>query len=182
MIFPRHNISSSEKNKSWIKQYAMAVRKNCLSDKLKIKDKFCYDSYYGLLQESDFNYLTKVGEMEYPAKIRFIPLIRPQLDLLSSENVKRPMITRVFTIDIDSTKSKEDVMVKEILDSITTKVALKLNQINSQLAMLQQYKEQLAQAKEQGQDNPEVAQAIAQAEQQLDPAFLSPWHGLKAQQ
>lgn len=82
----------------------------------KEKDRFCYDLYSGIMNEQDYNYLTKVDKYEYPAKLRFIPLIRPQLDYLRSEEARRPLNLRVFTTDRVSLENKENEFLRKIME------------------------------------------------------------------
>ena len=136
----------------------------------KQKDRFCYDLYAGIMNEQDYNYLTKVDKYEYPAKLRFIPLIRPQLDYLRSEEARRPLNMRVFTTDQVSIEKKQN----EILRLITTtmhanfsrrfmELQMQINKIRSSL----QPPQQPQQGQQPQQQSPEQMQKMEQMQLQM---------------
>ena len=104
----------------------------------KEKDRFCYDLYSGIMNEQDYNYLTKVDKYEYPAKLRFIPLIRPQLDYLRSEEARRPLNLRVFTTDQVSLQKKEDEMFRMMSETIHGNFVQRLTEIQNAISEIQQ--------------------------------------------
>lgn len=103
----------------------------------KEKDRFCYDLYSGVMNEQDYNYLTKVDKYEYPAKLRFIPLIRPQLDYLRSEEARRPLNFRVFTTDRVSLENKENEFLRKIMEMMHGNAVGQYSMINDSLSKIQ---------------------------------------------
>lgn len=103
----------------------------------KEKDRFCYDLYSGIMNEQDYNYLTKVDKYEYPAKLRFIPLIRPQLDYLRSEEARRPLNLRVFTTDRLSLENKENEFLRKIMEVMHGNAVQQYSVISDSLSKIQ---------------------------------------------
>jgi len=122
MALPNQNIPEHMKDKVWMQRCAGAiVNMSFASNTAKAKDKFCYDIYNGVQNEADFDYLRKVDDYEYPAKIRFIPLLRPKFDRLRAEETKRPFNWRVFTIDSDSVNDKSQKRFEKIVSTMAAK-------------------------------------------------------------
>ena len=160
MPLPTQNIPESDKDKAWAKKCVMSIVMMSLGSRnMKFKDKFCYDLYNGIFDENDFDYLRKVDQYEYPAKIRFIPLLRPKLDLLRGEETRRPINFRVFTCDTTSLQSKEDYKIKGYMKLIKQKLDEKRLFIKSKMKELQQAQELIAQTE----------QKAAQQQQQQQP-------------
>ena len=122
MPLPNQNIPESSKNKEWMKRSVSAIVKMSFTSKIsKAKDKFCYDMYNGIQNDQDFDYLRKVGDYEYPAKIRFVPLLRPKFDRLRAEETKRPFNWRVFSIDSNSVNDKNQKKFEKIVSVMSQK-------------------------------------------------------------
>jgi hypothetical protein len=138
-MLPSQNIPESQKDAQWAKKCVQAIVWASLGSRNELyKDKFCYDLYNGIFNQSDFDYLRKVDEYEYPAKIRFIPLLRPKMDLLKGDELKRPLNFRVFTCDTMSLQSKEDLKVKRYMKLVKTSLDSKRLEIQG---LMQQYSE-----------------------------------------
>lgn len=82
------------------------------------KDALCYKLYYGSQDESDFDYLTGTDQHKMPARVRFMPIIRPFFDLLKSTQESRPLEPRVYSTDSDSLQDKTDNVARKIVDSV----------------------------------------------------------------
>lgn len=172
-MLPKQNIPEDQKDSTWGRMTVYSIVTMCGSTYIKkMKDKFCYDLYHGIFNESDFDYLRKVDKYEYPAKIRFIPLLRPKADLLKSQETKRPFNFRVFTIDQLSISKKDDHKMNHYFSLIQQKLIAKKEMIvtaQSALQKVQQNIDQVRQsAAEQGQQlPPDLQMALEQAESQL---------------
>jgi len=166
MPLPTQNIPESEKDKLWAKKCVQSIVWMSLGSRnMKFKDKFCYDLYNGIFDENDFDYLRKVDQYEYPAKIRFIPLLRPKMDLLRGEESRRPLNFRVFTCDTTSLQSKEDYKVKQYMSLIKRKLDEKRLFVQSKMQELQKAKDLIAQAEQkaaqqQEEQNPDSANTM----------------------
>jgi hypothetical protein len=173
MPLPNQNIPESSKNKEWMKRCVSAIVKMSFTSKIsKAKDKFCYDMYNGIQNDQDFDYLRKVGDYEYPAKIRFVPLLRPKFDRLRAEETKRPFNWRVFSIDSNSVNDKNQKKFEKIVSIMSQKkmqVSLAYKQALENLDMIQQQINQARQqaAEEGGQVPPELEMQLKAAENQL---------------
>lgn len=114
-IFPKQKLPRSKKTKSWAKSVINDIialsntYHNGLSRK-KVKMKVNYDLYNGIINESDFSYVTNPYglDKEYPARFAHYDIISPKINLLLGEEINRPFNFRVVCTDSESTKRVED--------------------------------------------------------------------------
>jgi hypothetical protein len=186
MPLPKQNIPDKEKDLEWRKMCVMSIVKMVGNTYLvRQRDKFCYDLHNGIFDQGDYDYLRKVDSYEYPAKIRFIPILRPRIDLLRSRETKRPFNFRVYTVDMDSIKSKEDARYQEFLGSINSKLFEHQQMIKQMQTQIQKKQQEIQQAQQGGSQggqqggnqqqgpSPEEQQQLDQMMQQLE-AMLQP--------
>lgn len=64
--------------------------------------------YNGVLPENQFDYLRKIEQYEFPAKIRHIPIQRPRIDLLIGQELGRPIRLRTFCTNKDRVSLKQE--------------------------------------------------------------------------
>lgn len=174
MPLPNQNIPESAKTQEWMERCVSAIVNMSFTNRLaKAKDKFCYDLYNGVQNEGDFDYLRKVDDYEYPAKIRFVPLLRPKFDRLRAEETKRPFNYRVFTIDSNSINDKNQKRFQKIVATMAAnkkKVSLAyaeaLQNIEQMKAQLNQARQQAAQ--EGTQIDPQTEMNLRAAERELE--------------
>jgi len=173
MSLPNQNIPESAKGKDWMKRnVGSIVRMSFTSREAKAKDKFCYDIYNGVQNEGDFDYLRKVDEYEYPAKIRFVPLLRPKLDRLRAEETKRPFNWRTYSIDSSSVDDKQQKKFEKIVGQMAAKKKQISLEYQQALANIEQMEMQIAQVTQQateelGQVPPELQFQLQQAQKEL---------------
>lgn len=173
MVLPNQNIPEKDKDVTWAAQTCRAIVQLCgNTTNSKLKDKFCYDLMNGIFDEADFNYLRKVDNYEYPAKIRFIPIVRNRLDFLKSQETRRPFSYRVFTADRTSLTTKDDHKMKAILDQIKANYQQKYNAVMTILDQIKMMEEQMSVQQEQNKD-PQLALQLVQAKRQLQ-AMMNP--------
>jgi hypothetical protein len=174
MPLPNQNIPEGAKTQEWMERCVSAIVNMSFTNRLaKAKDKFCYDLYNGVQNEGDFDYLRKVDDYEYPAKIRFVPLLRPKFDRLRAEETKRPFNYRVFTIDSNSINDKSQKRFEKIISAMSAnkqKVSLAyaeaLRGIEEMKAQLNAARQQAAQ---QGtQIDPQTEMNLRAAERELE--------------
>lgn len=174
MPLPNQNIPDSMKNQEWMKRCATAIVNMSFTNRLsKAKDKFCYDLYNGVQNEGDFDYLRKVDDYEYPAKIRFVPLLRPKFDRLRAEETKRPFSFRVFSIDSNSINDKNQKRFEKVVATMAAnkkKVSLAYAEA---LGNIEQMKSQLQQARQKAaeegtQIDPQTEMNLRAAERELE--------------
>jgi hypothetical protein len=168
-MFPAQLIPEEKKDKEWMKMCVSAITKMTTASWWgKQKDRFCYNFFEGIENESDYNYLTKVDKYEYPAKLRFVPLIRPQLDYLISEETKRPFSYRVFSIDHQALQRKETMQMQMLFGKIKDNFVARNLQIQEAMQQIQQAQQQQMQAEQQAQQ-PQEGQEQQPQVQPLDP-------------
>lgn len=121
MGLPLQAIKESRKNADWAKQCIASIDKIAEgTDYLKRKrqQRFCRDFYDGIFDKTETNYLTKIDEYDLPAEIRFIPIVRPKLNLLQSQEITRPFNWHIYACDersIDAKVSARDRMIMGII-------------------------------------------------------------------
>ncbi len=145
-MFPQQLIPEEQKDKDWMKMCVSSITKMTTASWWgKQKDRFCYNFFEGIENESDYNYLTKVDKYEYPAKLRYIPLIRPQLDYLISEETKRPFSFRIFSIDHVALKRKETAQMQMVFSRIKDNFTARSIQLQQSMTQLQKQQQQMVQ-------------------------------------
>jgi hypothetical protein len=160
MALPNQNIPDSKKGKKWAEDTVGAIIRGARGQyNQSYKDRICYNIYAGIQNEQDFEYLTKQNNKTYPAKMRFIPILRTKVDRLISEESSRPLKYRVYSIDMDTIKNKEDAKLSKILDTIKSGYMDRLQQLDDTAKKLQE----LA-----GNQDPEAQMQGAQLQGQMD--------------
>jgi len=162
MGLPAQNIPQSEKTPEWIKTNIRAINAESGStDWQGDRDRLSWAMYDGEQNPSSFDYLRKVKtkgeEFEYPAFVRFVPLIRPKLDRLRTEYTQREFDFTVFTVDQQSVEKKADQQVKGFMSQIRASIYDKFfniqqasKQVSQALALEQQKEQQLMQQQQGG--------------------------------
>lgn len=174
MPLPNQNIPDSAKDLEWMKRCVSSIVNMSFTNRLaKAKDKFCYDLYNGIQNEGDFDYLRKVDDYEYPAKIRYVPLIRPKLDRLRAEETKRPFNYRVFTIDSNSINDKNQKRFEKIVATMSANKKKVSMQYAEALRGIEEMKAQINAARQQAaqegtQIDPQMEQNLRVAERELE--------------
>ncbi len=171
MGLPQQNIPQSQKNEDWIKTNLQAIKaESGVTDWHADKDRISWAFYHGDQEDSSYDYLRKVGEYEYPAFVRFVPLLRPKLDRLRTEYTQREFDFTVFTIDQQSVDNKADQQVRGFMNQIRSSVMDKFynlqeasKQVSQAMALQQQQEQQMMQQQQGG------IQPAAQPQQVINP-------------
>ena len=121
-MLPEQVVSENKKSFEWAKQNVNAIINMSRSGGLPVKDKMCYDLYFGLQNEGDFDYLTGSDEYRMPAKIRFMPIAKPYFELLKSTNEKRPIKPTVYAVDNGSVQQKKDRFARMLVDKLMARI------------------------------------------------------------
>ena len=173
MGLPKQNIPQSQKNEEWIKTCLAAINTDVAASNWYLdKDRICWAMYWGDQDETSYDYLRRVGEYEYPAYVRFVPLLRPKLDKLRSEYTQRPFDFSVFTVDQRSVDDKAEQQVRAFMSQIKATLFDKFNNLNkaseqvSQILAQQQQSEQQAIAAQQQGIAPPPQQGLVMDAQQ----------------
>lgn len=138
----------------------------------RTRESLCYDMFYADPGTNSFDYLTGEGEMKYPSKVRFIPIVRPLFEVLRSTEAVRPWEPRVFSIDEISTQKKEDIVYRDAANRVIQRLVSqnqRIEMVNMQIQMQRQYMQQAAQQQQEqgGAVDPMMQFHLARIEQQL---------------
>ncbi len=84
------------------------------------KDKLCWDIYNGRVNNTKFNYLTKVEGFSYPAKFRNIgnEIVRSKLNLLESKQMRRVFRYKAIAMDERTLQKKYENRIKAYLEGV----------------------------------------------------------------
>ena len=159
----------------WRKTRAVQIRDFAVASAGdKTRDLDCWDMYNEFYDETEFDYLRKIGDYELPAQVRNVGKQRPKINLLSSQQSKRPFIFSVSTIDDKSLKRKYANQMHDWLgrlDQRLTERDIMLNtniqQILQQEQQLQQFLQEEPQSEEQAQQQQQVQQMLPQITGQI---------------
>jgi hypothetical protein len=132
MPLPRVNVRQSEITEEWFKNCARAVNSMCSTSYMqKQKDVFCWNLYHGVINDSDFDYLRRVDNYEYPAKVRFIPILRTRFERLKANEIVRPFTHKAFTCNKDALANKMDYKANSLVTLIDQAIMNKITQIQT---------------------------------------------------
>lgn len=158
------------------KKVGLQIVKNISSTVPKYKDLQCYKFFQGLYNEDDFSYLMKVTDKNdngetvsyaLPAKMRFIPIIRPKINKLLSTYVISPLAYKVYAVDQVSLKKKLNKKVQKYM--METEMMIQNTLVNLQMGKDQiiQKQQQLQQLMQREPQSQEEAQQIQMLQQQI---------------
>ncbi len=167
MALPQQNISENEKNKDWCIANCRAIIQQVGNTfHAKRKERFCRNIYNGVFNDADFEYLTKIGKYDYPAKIRFIPILRPKCELLKSQETIRPFVWRPYVVDAESIERKEDIKLKEMLGIVRSKAVERMMNISRIQQQIEKQKQKIQEAQQQGGGQDEQGNPLPANEEQ----------------
>ena len=117
-------VSEKQKTDEWCEQVLNSIISYMGSDSgiyqsSRVKDIRNYQIYNGVLNQSDYTYLTEQYGLTYPARLVNYPIITPKIDLLIGEELRRPLDMKVTTVNKDAVIRKHDhkvgLMMRELL-------------------------------------------------------------------
>ena len=132
--FPRQLLSDKEKDKKWCEQNLdamapyIAQHNNSLYINDRYKDIRNYQAYHGHFDPKDYEHVTDQYGTPFPARMTNFNIIAPKIDLLTSEELRRPLETKVSSVNKDAVQRKEDVKVGLIAESILAEVKSEINE------------------------------------------------------
>tara|TARA_R110002020_G_scaffold6208_1_gene25911 strand:- start:792 stop:3095 length:2304 start_codon:yes stop_codon:yes gene_type:complete len=117
---PSMVISEKEKTKDWCRQVLNAVTSYMGAEggsyhTSRTKDIRNYQIYNGQLNQADYSYITEQYGLTYPARLVNYPIVTPKIDLLLGEELRRPMDTKVSTVNKAAVIRKHDHKVGLIM-------------------------------------------------------------------
>jgi hypothetical protein len=120
---PSMVISEKEKNDEWclsvleaITSY-MSVSEGHYSNS-RLSDIKNYQIYNGVLNQSDYKYITEQYGLAYPARLVNYPIITPKIDLLVGEEIRRPIDMKVSTVNKEAVVRKYDHKISLVMKSL----------------------------------------------------------------
>jgi len=147
------DIPFKEKDKEWIKRNLKAISGDVEIKKTdRIRDLKSRAMWNADQDSRDFEYLTRVGEYDLPAFVRFIPLIRPKGERLKGDFIERPFNYTIFASDEKSIRTRYDRIQQAHYSNLRANLFNQLNQIQ---AFTQQIYQQLQQPQQTQVQNPD---------------------------
>ena len=129
-------ISDKEKNDEWCRQVIHAIvsymgTEGGTYSSSRVRDIRNYQIYNGVLNQSDYTYLTEQYGLTYPARLVNYPIITPKIDLLIGEELRRPIDMKVTTVNKDAVIRKHDhkvgLMMRSLLDDFHKEMREEMN-------------------------------------------------------
>lgn len=170
---PYQNIPESRKNEEWCKHNIDW----CISMSpiwWRQRTDYYYDLYNGKHDQSKWESITKTYGVEFPVgKIKHIPLIRPMINRLLSEQEERPFNFTTHTEDTDSVTQKIQEISKKLLEDILEVVKGEENVEDKMLKLQKYYKEEFQSDLEVGVHHAVVSYMLKhRMDRKLSEAFL----------
>ena len=132
--FPRQLLSDKEKDKKWCEQNLdamapyIAQHNNSLHINDRHRDVRNYQAYHGHFDPKDYEHVTDQYGTPFPARMTNFNIIAPKIDLLTSEELRRPLETQVSSVNKSAVNRKEDVKVSLVAEAILANVKKEVNQ------------------------------------------------------
>ena len=183
MNIPQQLLPLSKKGEDFIKKSALAFASIARgTGQSKRNDEIAWDYYNGKIDPKKFKYLTEVGDFALPAKLRHISIQRPPINLLASQQSRRPFVFSVVAIDEESVKEKFKNQFVYVIKQLQLKVKeqqavfqvgyKKLQQqrqmIEQQLQREPQSEEELQQMQALQAQLPEIETAMGQMQEEFE--------------
>jgi len=130
-------------------------------------DRKCWQMYNNYIDTSEFDYLTKVGEQDLPARFVHYPAQRQKINFLVGRQLDRTFQFSVSAVDKSSLKDKREKRIKFMVDEYITRFRSMYNQVDSQLQEILEKKKEIEQSVQQKPENEEQQQAMIQAKKSL---------------
>lgn len=133
------DVPENEKTPAWVERNLRAIIQDIdTMDNDSARDRTCEAMWHADTNPAEFEYLTKYGEYELPAVIRYIPLIRPKGQRLIGDFIERPFIYSIFASDKQSIRNKLDQKQDAILHAIRSNLFDKMGNIQMMQQQIQQ--------------------------------------------
>ncbi len=138
MRIPNQVIPESQKTKSFVEKTIKAIVIGCKnSSEGKQKDYESWMLYNEQFNDSEHNYLRKIGDYVLPAKFRWIGVQRPRINLLASQESKRPWVYTLRVGDMDSKKEKIINKSRYLISKIVSQIESKKVNLQRQILAIQ---------------------------------------------
>ena len=164
----RLNVDEGKKQeRKWQERMVRSIVNSCLSSNAeKAKDRFCYRFYNNVWDQREFDYVTKVGDYTYPARVTFTPIVKQDIEYLRSSMARRPFLYRIYAIDEKSLDRRQRKIAKMKIDASVKKIREKSQSILSSLQMAETQKQRLQSEMQQQPQDEDQAARLQQMEAQ----------------
>ena len=131
--FPRQLLGDKEKTKEWCEQNLdamapyIAQNDNNLHINDRQKDIRNYQAYHGHFDPKDYEHVTDQYGTPFPARMTNYNIIAPKIDLLTSEELRRPLETKVSSINKSAVNRKKDAKVGMVMDKMLAEIKQEIN-------------------------------------------------------
>ena len=133
----------------------------------KRNDEICWLYYNNKQDPEKYNYLRKVGNYEFPAKVRRIPKQRPYIDNLVSQQSQRPFAFSTYAVDDESISKKYDTIVRGMVKMAEDNARKVYFNIQAQLGALDNQRNQLLEVINKQPETPEEQNMLQQLRAKL---------------
>jgi len=120
-MFPEKLINNENKDDNYFKEVAKYILSSGASDfhEDNVKDRKCWNIYHGIVDNTKFEYLTKVEGFTYPAKFRNIgnEIVRSKLNILESKQARRSFKSKAIAMDERTLQLKYENRIKASLNA-----------------------------------------------------------------
>lgn len=165
---PKILLPEYQKTNQWVKDTLLGFSEGFNQNNKEIKkDILCYNYYNNIHDGDEFGYLTKVGSRALPARLNFIPLQRPLIDILISEYTLRPFVFSSFLDDEDSIKSKNFDKAKLFYQQLNSLLKANMYSNNEQIMGMRSKVQELTDFIQKEPQSEEEANKQAQIQEQL---------------
>ena len=133
--FPRQLLSDKKKNKDWCEQNLdamapyIAQHHNSLYINDRYKDIRNYQAYHGHFDPKDYEYITDQYGTPFPARMTNFNIIAPKIDLLTSEELRRPLETKVSSVNKSAVNRKQDAKVSMVMEKMLVDIKKEINDV-----------------------------------------------------
>lgn len=125
-----NQFSSKWGSQEWCLDTVRTIMSNIWgSGEFRNSERIAYDLYFGHQDQNSFNYLTKVGRFQMPARVRMINIVKPYFDILESTEATRPMPFVVYGVDDNTVQERADEKARKIVDTYLSRLDQKMEQI-----------------------------------------------------
>lgn len=131
------------------------------------RDITCWDYYNERYDDTQFEYLTKVGAYVYPARLRNVGMQRTYINLLVGTQARRPFVFNVRVLDKRITERKYKRSISKFIEEMNVRLRERISEMNMVLVPMQQQLEQLKEMVNQEPQNEEQAMQLAQLKSQI---------------
>lgn len=134
---------------------------------LKTEELIYWAYYHNLRDDNQFDYLRKVGNMEFPALIRRIPHHRSFLNYLVSKQAKRDFPFMIYTSDVKSQEKKYIDKMKKSVELWQDATKRKMLLAQQQISLIDQQFQQIQDLLSREPESEEMAQMQNELRMQL---------------